>query len=203
MKMIYSKTRMVRYQEAYSELLRKSIHMAVALVALLASFDITLPMPALAAGTLFYSWAEGMRLAGYRIPVVTAVTCRAARGKDGDGMVMGPVTLAIGAMLALMLYPDPVSTIAIYALAFGDGFASLVGRVWGSMQLSFNPGKTMEGSIACFIAVYVVTAGYFSNPGEALVIAATATLIESAALGDMDNILMPFGVGLAAMVMLL
>lgn len=198
MQMVYTDTRVNRSRIAYPEMLRKSIHMAVVVVPTAAAFNITLTMVALAAGTLFYTWTEFMRLSGHTVPLVTSVTHRASRGKDQDGMVFGPVTLAVGAMLALMLYPDPVSTIAIYALAFGDGFAGLVGRMWGRLPLYFNSGKSVEGSFACFAAVFLVIFHYFDNPLEAVVVATAAMLIESTPLGDMDNIVMPFGTGLVA-----
>jgi dolichol kinase len=37
-------------------------------------------------------------------------------------------------MLSLLLYPDPAASIAIYALAFGDGLASLVGKLVGRIR---------------------------------------------------------------------
>lgn len=200
---MYIRTKVEKNQDVYSELLRKSIHMAVALVPSAAFFNITLTMGVLALGILFYTWTETMRLSGYSVPMVTSITRLAGRGKAAEGMVMGPVTLAIGAMLALMLYPDPVSTIAIYALAFGDGFASLVGRIWGKIPLSFNSDKTVEGSFACFTAVFLVTFIYFDNPLSAVSVAVTAMLIESLSLGDMDNVVMPFGVGLVAGILII
>ncbi len=202
-KIVYVESKVTRTRAGSSELLRKSLHMAIALVPTLAALNIQLAMAALAGGVIFYSWTEAMRLSGYRIPVVTEVTHRASRGKDIEGMVLGPITLAIGAMLALMLYPDPVSTIAIYALAFGDGFASLVGRMWGSISLPVNGKKTFEGSFACFTAVFLVTLRYFDNPVEAAAIALAAALIESLPLGDMDNVVLPFGVGMMAELLLL
>ncbi|MFP4180710.1 MAG: diacylglycerol/polyprenol kinase family protein [Spirochaetaceae bacterium] len=200
---MYIRTKVERNQDVYSELLRKSIHMAIALVPSAAFLNLTLTMGALAVGILFYTWTETMRLSGYSVPMVTSITRLAGRGKDAEGIVMGPVTLAIGAMLALMLYPDPVSTIAIYALAFGDGFASLVGRIWGKLPLSFNSDKTVEGSFACFAAVFLVTFVYFDNPLAAVPVAVTAMLIESLSLGDMDNVVMPFGVGLVAGILII
>ncbi len=202
MELTYPREKVQWRRDAYSELLRKSIHMAVAFVPLAAAYSIGLTMAVLAAGVLFYTWTELMRLAGYRIPLVTSVTLRASR-PGAEGMVLGPVTLAIGAMLALMLYPDPVSTIAIYALAFGDGFAALVGRLWGQWSLPFNKRKSIEGSAACFAAVFLVTYRYFDNPLHAFIVAAAAMLIESFDLGDLDNIIMPFGVGLMAEMFLL
>jgi hypothetical protein len=65
-------------------------------------------------------------------------------------------------MLSLLLYPEPAAAIAIYALAFGDGISSVVGKLIGKIRIPFSGGKTLAGSTACFLAVlastYAVTA---------------------------------------------
>ncbi|CAI8006422.1 hypothetical protein GBAR_LOCUS4711 [Geodia barretti] len=126
------------------ELIRKAIHLLVALVPPLASVHLPLTMGLLMAGTLFYTAAEGMRLAGLRVAVVSGLTVAAARPRD-TGFVLGPVTLGLGAMLALLLYPLPASAIAIYALAFGDAAASLIGMAFAGWRMPLNRNKTVAG----------------------------------------------------------
>ncbi len=112
--------------------------------------------------------------------------------------MLGPVTLGVGAMLALMLYPEPAAFIAIYALAFGDGLSSVVGKMVGGPRIPFTSGKTFAGSTACFLAVYFVTYAMIRTPREAAMIAAGATLLEMIPSRDLDNLLLPIGVGLLA-----
>jgi dolichol kinase len=112
--------------------------------------------------------------------------------------VLGPITLGIGAMLSLLLYPLPAASIAIYALAFGDGFASLVGTTVRGPRLPFLRGKTLAGSLACFTVVFIVTLRITARPVGAALIAGSATLLEAIPTGNFDNVILPFGVGMIA-----
>jgi phytol kinase len=180
------------------EVVRKSLHLLIALVPVLASIDLAATFVVLAVGTLFYAFAETSRLQGMPIPVVSDLTLIASREKDRNGFVLGPVTLSLGAMLSLLLYPLPAATIAIFALAFGDAFASLVGTLVRGPRVPLLRGKTLSGSIACFLAVFLVTLRVTGQPSSSLVIAAAATVLEGIPAGNFDNIIIPFGVGLVA-----
>jgi dolichol kinase len=146
-------------------------------------------------GVMLYSYAETLRLSGVVVPFISQVTVMAARKRDQGRFVLGPVTLGIGAMLALLLYPAPASSIAIYALAFGDGLASLVGKVFGKVRPSMLMGKSVEGSFACFLAVFLITYRISKSISLSFATAIVATLIELFPLKDFDNIIMPIGVG--------
>ncbi len=149
-------------------------------------------------GTLIYVYTELLRQEGREIPVVSFITTIAQRNRDVGKFVLGPVTLGLGAMSALIMYPDPAASIAIYALAFGDGLASLVGKYFGRIRIPFTGGKTIAGSLACFTAVFFVAFRISGMAIQSVIIAAAATLIEMAPSKDLDNILMPTGTGLIA-----
>jgi dolichol kinase len=185
----------VRFQ---GEIVRKSLHLLIALVPNLAAVNLPATIAILIMGTLFYAFAESSRLQGTPIPVVSALTLIASREKDRSGFVLGPVTLGIGALLSLLLYPLPAASIAIYALAFGDGFASLVGTMVRGPRIPLSRGKTLGGSLACFLAVYIVTLSVTSRVWDSFVVAASASLLEAIPAGNFDNILLPFGIGLIA-----
>jgi phytol kinase len=187
-----------RIERLPGELVRKAIHLLIALVPPLAAIDLTFTMSILAIGTLFYAFAEASRQAGRPVFLVGDLTSVACRSVDRGKFVLGPITLGLGAMLALTLYPDPAASIAIYALAFGDGFASLAGKTFGGPAIPFVKGKTVSGSLACLIAVFIATLRITSKPLESLFIAFIATLLEAAPFGNFDNIVIPFGVGLAS-----
>lgn len=185
--------------ELRTELVRKTIHLLIALtpsLALLTGIGFTLAV--LGAGTLLYAYAESLRLSGRQVAVISYITFIAARDRDRGHFVLGPVTLGVGAMLALMLYPEPAAFIAIYALAFGDGLSSVVGKMAGGPRIPFTNGKTFTGSTTCFLAVYFVTLAMIGSPREAAMIAAGATLLEMIPTRDLDNLLLPIGVGLLA-----
>ena len=123
------------------EVIRKALHLLIALVPLLASFNLQATISLLAAGTLFYVFAEKMRIAGRPVFIVSDLTVLASREHDRGRFVIGPVTLGLGAMLALLLYPSTAAAIAVYALAFGDGLASLAGKLF---QTARDPGNSRQ-----------------------------------------------------------
>jgi dolichol kinase len=183
--------------EIRTEVFRKSIHFLIAMVPSLAMVSKVGTLALLASGVLIYSYAETLRLSGVVVPLISQVTSLAARKRDQGRFVLGPVTLGLGAMLALLLYPAPAASIAIYALAFGDGLASLVGKIFGKIRPAILMGKSVEGSLTCFLAVFFMAYRTSRSFAVAALAAMTATLIEVFPLKDFDNILMPMGVGFA------
>ncbi|MDR1635845.1 MAG: phosphatidate cytidylyltransferase [Treponema sp.] len=190
-------------EDIKTEIIRKSIHFLIALSPLMAAVNRPVTVLILAGGTLGYAWMEGLRLAGIRVPFVSSVTSMVSRARDEGRFVMGPVTLGLGALLALLLYPSPAASIAIYALAFGDGFASLVGRFFGRIRPPALCGKSVEGSLACFTAVLVSAFQVSRDFRVALTAAFTATLVEALPLEDYDNLALPVTVGMAVSLALL
>ncbi len=184
------------------EVVRKSIHMMVSLVPLMASYNKTITLGLLALGTLVYTYAEFMRCRGLQISFISRITAMASRDKELGHFVLGPVTLGIGAMMALLLYPAEAATIGIYALAFGDGVASLVGRLFGKIRIPGTGGKTIIGSLACFSAIYISTFAVCGNLGVSLGVAFIATAVEMIPLRDFDNILMPLSAGTAFLLLI-
>jgi dolichol kinase len=188
--------------ELRTELVRKSIHLLIGLVPTIASWNFGVAVALLVSGILVYSYSELMRLQGYEIAIISRVTAMAARRRDSGKFVYGPVTLAIGALLALAFYPEPAASIGIYALAFGDGLSSLVGKAFGSIRLPFTGGKSLEGSLTCFAAVMCSAYAVTGDTSRSAAIAFIATITEAAPTKDLDNILLPFVVGFVAMILL-
>ncbi|MDR2135173.1 MAG: phosphatidate cytidylyltransferase [Treponema sp.] len=188
--------------EFRSEILRKSLHFLIGLSPALAAFNFPATVALLAVGILGYVQMESLRVAGIRVPLVSGLTDMASRPRDRGRFVLGPVTLGLGALLALVMYPSPAASIAIYALAFGDGFASLVGRLLGRVRPAFLRGKSLEGSLACFAAVLASAYGVSRDYRVALVAAVTATVTEALPLKDYDNLVLPLVVGLVASIAL-
>jgi len=184
------------------EMVRKALHLLIALVPSLAALSVPLTLALLASGTLFYALAETSRRSGYPVMLVSRLTLIASRAADRNRFVLGPITLGLGAMVSLMLYPEPAASIAIYALAFGDGLASLVGRLVPGPRIPFVKSKSVMGSLACFAAVFVSSLPLVRTPSEAALVAFTATALEAAPSGDFDNLLVPVGTGLVAAALL-
>jgi dolichol kinase len=189
--------------ELKTEMIRKTIHFLIALSPGMAAVNRPFTVALLMAGILFYTCMESFRLSGITIPLISSITAMAARTRDRGRFVLGPVTLGLGALLALLLYPSPAAAIAIYALAFGDGFASLVGKFFGRLRPVFMLGKSVEGSAACFVAVLIAAHSVSGNFGLAFLAASTATIVEALPLEDYDNIALPLTVGFAAQIFMM
>jgi dolichol kinase len=187
-----------------TELVRKSLHFLIALCPLLVfladtflftnktnGFDGTsLVIVLLITGILLYAVMETLRLKGVRVPLVSFLTEKAMRRRD-TGFVKGPVTLGAGAALSLILFPLNAASVGIYALAFGDGLSSLVGRLAGRVRPAFLSGKSIEGSAACFFAVFLSAWLVSRSPRASLVTALAAAIVEALPLKDWDNIAIP------------
>ena len=127
-------------------------------------------------------------------------------GVTDAGHALGLVYYAGIWTLLIFLLPDKlwIVGVAVGAMVYGDGFASLIGRKWGKHQFKiFNGVKSLEGSTAMLIVSFAVIYAYLIfATGHAgfvvcLTIAFTATLVEAISPFGLDNILVPV---IAAMV---
>jgi dolichol kinase len=176
------------------EIVRKSLHFLIGFSPLLASINWLFAIALLAFGVVFYTVMEILRLKGVHVPLVSFITEQAMRERD-RGFVKGPVTLGMGALLSLALFPPLSATIAIYALAFGDGLSSLAGRLFGRLRPPFLFGKSVEGSIVCFAAVFSTAFLASHSVRMSLSAAAAATIVEALPLKDWDNLAIPLATG--------
>lgn len=177
------------------ELVRKSIHICSALTVPLAHAAYVPTLCLLTVGLTLYIIFELMRLSGKRIPVVSTITQIASRKADEGKFVLGPVTLVIGEILSLLLFKPPISTVAIFALCFGDGFASLIGKIYGQKHFTVVADKTVAGSVACFTAVFLSVLPVLHSFDKALIITIVATFVEWLPLKNLDNIAIPLITG--------
>jgi len=177
------------------ELFRKLIHLCSAFVPLFASFSKTLTLSFLGLSLVLYTASEFFRLNGIRIPLVSKVTEAAARKRDENRFVLGPVTLVVGIMLSLAIWKIEYATIGIFALAFGDGLASLFGKLFGRIHIPFTNGKTAAGSLTCFAAVLVSSFLVLGNSSESLALSFIAMILEMLPMTDFDNIVLPVMIG--------
>ena len=190
-----------RVEDLLKETFRKTIHLCAALVPLFARYFFYPSVIALSATTFFYIIFEILRLKGYQIFMISSITGFAARERDKGKFVLGPVTLSIGVISTLLIFPFKEASIGIMALALGDGLASLVGKFWGRQHLNISKDKTIAGSIACFTAVFISTIAISRSFIKSFFIAAIATGTEALPLKDFDNILIPLVCAGAALIL--
>lgn len=177
------------------EIFRKSIHLCSSFVPLLLFYSYWTTLSLLFLALFGYFISEYFRVKGIKVPLVSKITEIAARKRDEDKIVLGPITLVLGIITCSLLWDFVPSTIGIFALAFGDGLASLVGKLFGKIHIPFTNGKTVGGSLACFFAVFVSSYCVCKNLVFSLIISVIATLIEMLPLEDLDNIVIPVIIG--------
>lgn len=180
------------------EIFRKSIHICSAIIPFLLDVNYFLTLGLLFFALLLYCIFEGMRLKGKSIPFVSKITEVAARKRDENKFVLGPVTLVIGIILAAVFLDSKGYHAGIYALAFGDGLASLFGKLFGRVRVAFTKGKTCVGSLTCFLAVFVSSYFVCQNVDSAFILAFCAMIIEIIPMNDFDNIFIPLITGFLA-----
>ncbi len=177
------------------ELFRKSIHLCSSIVPLFFSMYYWYTVYGLLLIVTFYYFCEIARLEGHPVPLVSVITETASRQRDECKFVLGPVTLVLGIVFAALVLPLSCAKIGIFALAFGDGLASLAGKLFGRLKIPHTGGKTLEGSLTCFAAVFISTYIVTGLSIVSLIIALVAMLIEVLPLGDWDNMIIPVCTG--------
>ena len=166
-----------RLNYIFKELFRKSIHICSSFVPLFLKFAYWPVIAGLVFLLIFYSVCELLRLKGKNIPLISKVTEIAARKRDENKFVLGPVTLVLGILLAALFLPYECARVGIFALSFGDGLASLVGKLIGKVTIPGAHGKTVAGSLTCFTAVFIATLCCIGNCFISLVIVHCAMFI--------------------------
>lgn len=188
----------VSRQRLYSllkELFRKSIHICSSFVPLFLSIIYWPTIILLICALVIYTISEFLRLKGISIPVIAKITEVAARKRDENKFVLGPVTLVLGILIASLFLPLEYSKVGIFALAFGDGLASLSGKLIGKITIPGSHGKTVAGSLTCFLAVYISSFCCCGNCFTSLILALAAMFVEMLPLADFDNIIIPIAIG--------
>jgi hypothetical protein len=186
-------------QELLVEVFRKTIHLSSALTVVFAEYWYTLTLAGIAVISTFYCVSEFLRMRGYELGIIAQITRCASRSRDKGRFVLGPLTLAGGILAAFLLFPMHTAKIAIFALAFGDGLASLVGKRFGKMRLLLFKDKTVAGSVACFAAVFLSSFAVSRSLWKSFMLGISGAGIEMLPLRDYDNLLIPVAIGALAL----
>ena len=145
--------------------------------------------------TLLYTLSEIARIRGINLPVLSAVTWRAANKTELYEFATAPIFFAFGIAVSLLVFAAPICYAAIAVLTLGDGGAHLFGMKFGKHPLPTNKGKSVEGTIAGFVCAFL-GALFFLNPLMALIAAAVGMLIEGLPNPLNDNLLLPLVSGI-------
>ncbi|MFQ5956697.1 MAG: hypothetical protein ACE5KK_02865, partial [Candidatus Brocadiales bacterium] len=182
------------WQGWLQEARRKLLHALAAVVPFVAVMAPVLTIAFLCMAVVIYSISEWVRLHGKVVPVVGDITASCIRKEEWRHFVSAPVTLTLGIVVSLTIFPYEVAAAVILILAFADSAATLVGRARGTVRIPYNISKSVQGSAAAFMVACLCSVLYF--PLAAAVVAAlVSSLIESLPIRD-DNITVPVGTGI-------
>lgn len=125
------------------------------------------------------------------IPLVSKILNIFERKKDMQKFPLkGTLFFMTGSLMAASLYAKPIAAAAIVILALGDSFSTLVGRPFGKTKLIHNPKKSLEGSIAGFVAAFA-GALFIASPKIAFIGALSGMVVESIDSPVDDNFTIP------------
>ncbi len=181
----------------HQEVKRKLVHMWAGAVPFLANIAYIPTIIFLLLLTFFYALSEIGRLNGRPLPILSSITLACMRKEEGRRLVFGPITMAIGVVLSLLLFPPQIALLSIWILAFADTAATLIGKSWKGRPIPYNPSKSIVGSMAFCLVAFLCSAFYLA-PGSAFCVAVASAIFESLPFKD-DNISMPLGAGAVLM----
>ncbi|MFW6181950.1 MAG: diacylglycerol/polyprenol kinase family protein, partial [Spirochaetota bacterium] len=176
------------------EVYRKLIHFMGVPLPFLAALNRDLIFFLLLGVIMVYSLSEGLRYMGFHFPVVSHVTRRARRLSEFRGFIMGPVSLTVGILASVILFPPRVYLPAVLIVCISDSLSGLVGRRFGAHVLPCWK-RTLEGSAAFYLSAMAILL-FFLPVGQALLLGLVPTVIELLSPHDLDNLFIPLGTAL-------
>lgn len=192
-----------KYQnEIKKELFRKSIHLCGAFIPFFLEKFYWPIIYLLIFVLVVYSFCELLRLKGKKVPIISKITDIASRKRDENTFVLGPVTLVLGIIFTALIFEPLPAKIGILALALGDGLASLCGKLFGHVCLPFTGGKTVAGSLACFLAIFLSSYFCWKMPLCSIILGSFGMFVEILPLKNFDNVILPILVAFVATILL-
>ena len=173
------------------EIFRKSIHLCTAFVPLMLHYLYGLTIAGLFSVLAIYIVSEILRRHGKSVPIFSAITEAAARKRDENRFVLGPVTLCCGVLISALFFDETAAAVGIIGLAAGDGLASLFGKMFGEVKIPFTGGKSVVGSLSCFGVIFLLSSLITNNTAAGLVCGFAGMFAEMLPLKDFDNLLIP------------
>ncbi|MEK7289966.1 MAG: haloacid dehalogenase-like hydrolase, partial [Planctomycetota bacterium] len=177
------------------EIRRKGMHVLVACMPLFPTGFYPVMFTVIALLTAAYTVSECLRINGYSFPLLGGITRSSIRKAEERGFAFGPITLLLGSCLSLMFFSPVVASTVIWIVAFADAIATIVGRSIGNHRIPYNVKKSIEGSLAAWIAAFLCGCVYLPL-FPAILAGLFASLIESLPLRSLDNLFVPIGAGL-------
>ena len=158
--------------------------------------------------TIFVVWIALLIYKGlFASPEDEAVKTMTRTG-DRRELLKGPLYFVIVATICgTLFYKSFPGIVAMATLGWGDGVAPIVGSKYGRLKYKIFSDKSFEGSLSMFIFAFAASLFFvwlvlpsFVNISRILLLAFVATLVEGCSPKEVDNILIPVAVIVAAFV---
>ena len=144
---------------------------------------------------VLYSLSEVARLRGINIPILSEITWNAVNKTELYEFATAPIYFALGIIISLLIFPEPIRYVAITVITLGDGGAHIFGIKFGKTKLPFNKGKNVEGTLFGFTLAFL-GAMIFVDPFRALIAATVGMLVEGIPSPINDNFSIPLASGI-------
>lgn len=182
------------YYSFVNELMRKGIHLTSILIVLVYAFyGKQAVLTLLITYLVIILIIEHLRLdRGMELPFVRSLFRQKELSSTGSH-----VFFTLGALTAVAVFSKDVAYAAILMTTFGDMSAALVGRKLGKTKL-LGTGKSLEGCIAEFTVDLLIGYILLSSLPLAILMAFTATLVETLFVHIDDNLAIPVFSGFVA-----
>jgi len=122
------------------------------------------------------------------------------RQKEKDTL-SGNVFFLIGAIIAISVFSREIASAAILLTTIGDASAAIFGKMFGRTWLPWRKDKAIEGCLAEFLVDVAICYIFLDLWIIILVMAGTATIVETAVKKIDDNLLIPLFSGFNAQVL--
>ncbi|MFC1454890.1 diacylglycerol/polyprenol kinase family protein [Candidatus Undinarchaeota archaeon] len=174
------------------EIQRKLVHfLSILILPIYLYFDKTVGLLLLTFILILLIEIEYFRVEwGKKIPIFGSIF----RSKEKDRMG-GEVFFLIGAIICLAVFNEKIAIAAILMTTFGDAAAAIFGKAFGTNKIPKLNNKTVEGFVAELGIDMLIAYFLLSNWIVILVMALTATIVETLSDKLDDNLIIPIFAG--------
>ncbi|MFZ2071330.1 MAG: diacylglycerol/polyprenol kinase family protein [Halobacteriota archaeon] len=118
--------------------------------------------------------------------------------EDEKDRLAGNVFLLMGAIIAISVFSRAIAMAAVLMTAFGDASAAIFGKRFGRTWIPKLKNRAVEGCLAEFIVNMVIGFVFLESWLVIVVMAGTATIVETVTNKMDDNLLVPLFAGFNA-----
>jgi glycerol-3-phosphate acyltransferase PlsY len=176
------------------ELQRKSIHLAMIIIPVW--IYVTPPdwtLLGLIIATSATVVMDLLRLTDHRLRGFFLRFFRSLIRSHEEEHLLGSTYFMIAALLSVLAFDDQIAIAALTFLIIGDTVAAIVGKKYGK---PLYWGKSLQGSLACFVSCLIIGAALLDNQWVIISGALAAAVAEALPVPMDDNMRVPIVSGL-------